>query len=95
MNSKGYHSLVPGFISIFIDSIGPFKLLCDFARISHFLPRNDTNTNTDTNSKDFTKKKSGKFKKKKSFLSNGDATYIIGEIIAKNSLNMVNLKQTF
>ena len=28
------------------------KLLCDFARISHFLPRNDTN------SKDFVKKKS-------------------------------------
>ena len=27
------------------------KLLCDFAKISHFLPRNDTN------SKDFAKKK--------------------------------------
>ena len=25
INSKGYHSLVPGLISIFIDSMGPFK----------------------------------------------------------------------
>ena len=67
MNSKGYHPLVPGFISIFIDSIGPFKLLCDFARISHFLPRNDTNTNTDTNSKDFTKKSLENLKKRNLF----------------------------
>ena len=29
------------------------------------------------------------------FCSNGGATYIIGEIIAKNNLNIVNLMQTF
>ena len=63
MNSKGYHSLVPGFISIFIDGIGLFKLLCSFARIWDFLPRNDTYTNTDTNSKDFTKKSLENLKK--------------------------------
>ena len=27
--------------------------------------------------------------------SNGDATYIIGEIIAKDNLNIVNLMQTY
>ena len=26
INSKGYHSLVPGLISIFLDGMGPFKV---------------------------------------------------------------------
>ena len=61
----------------FISKDGLFhKLLCDFARISHFLPRNDTN------SKDFCLKKSAIIVKNTSFLDYRLNFVAIGFLVA-------------